>query len=103
MNQHKPHATLNDDDLKKWIYSIFFSTKERYHRIQIVDELYTDSKKNSNIAKNLKMSYHHVRYHIDSLEQNKFLIKNNKTYSLSSEFKKKYYVLNNIIEQRTLV
>ena len=78
---------------------MFFSTKAGPYRIKIVNSVSIEPKNVRTIANETKMSYYHVKYNINLLEEKEFLIKINKKYVISEEFRENYHVLNNITNQ----
>ena len=99
---HESNSSLlakNNDELKQWIYPMFFSTKAGANRILIVNSISVEPKKIRTIANETKMSYYHVKYNVGLLEKKGFLIKTDKEYLISQKFLDSYYILNNITNQ----
>ena len=86
----------NNDELKRWIYPMFFSTKAGASRILIVNSISVEPKKIRTIANETNMSYYHVKYNVGLLEKKGFLIKTDKKYLISQKFRDNYHVLNSI-------
>ena len=82
---------------------MFFSTKGGPDRIQIIKILFAEPKKIQTIASETKMSYYHVRYHVNALEQKGFVIKKNNAYIVSQKFNENYHILDNITNQKLLI
>ncbi len=92
-------SVSNDDELKQWIYPMFFSTKAGANRILIVNSISVESKKIRTIANETKMSYYHVKYNVCLLEKKGFLIKIDKKYLISQKFRENYHILNTVTNQ----
>ena len=105
LNECNSQFIVNDDDdnLKKWVYPMFFSTIGGSYRIKIVESLQRQPEKIVDIASKTNISYHNVKYHIDILEQGDFLNKNNKMYFISLQFKRNFHILNDIIKQKVTI
>ncbi len=92
-------SSTNYDELKKWIYPMFFSTRAGPHRIKIINSVSVESKRIRTISNETHMSYAHIKYNIKSLLKDGFLIKNDKEYIISPKFKENYYVLTDITKK----
>ena len=86
----------NIDELKQWIYPMFFSTKAGASRVLIVNSISVEPKKIRTIANETKMSYYHIKYNVGLLEKKGFLIKIDKKYLISQKFRDNYHILNTI-------
>lgn len=86
----------NNDEIKQWIYPMFFSTKAGTSRILIANSVSVEPKKIRTIANETNLSYYHIKYNIGLLEKKGFLIKIDKKYVISQKFRDNYHVLNNI-------
>ena len=92
----------NDSKLKKWIYSMFFSTKGRSIRIKIIQILFEKPKSIQTIATETNMSYFRTRYHVHALTEKGFLIQEKNTYVISKKFYENYYILDDIIGSKLI-
>lgn len=86
----------NYDELKKWIYPMFFSTKAGPHRIKIVNSVSVESKKIRTVSDEICVKYDHVKYNVKLLLESGFFIKRGKKYMISPRFKENYGVLTDI-------
>lgn len=75
---------------------MFFSTKAGPGRILIVNSISMELKDINTISTETQMSYHHVKYNVDLLEEKNFLIKINKKYIISEKFRENYDILTDI-------
>ena len=82
---------------------MFFSTKGGINRIKIIKTLFEKPKSIQTIANEIKMSYFPTRYHIKALTKKNFLIREKNLYTISEKFLKNYYILDDIINSKSLV
>ncbi len=89
-------SSANYDELKKWIYPMFFSTRAGPHRVKIINSVSVKPKRIRAISIETHMTYDHVKYNLKLLLKDGFLIKNDKEYVISPKFKENYDVLTDI-------
>ena len=88
---------VDNNDLKQWIYPMFFSTKSGPKKIKIVNLIRTEPKTIRDIGNETNLSYYDVKYNVNMLKQNKFVVKINNKYDISEKFRKSYHVLDDIM------
>ena len=92
-------SSTNYDELKKWIYPMFFSTRAGPPRIKIMNSVSVESKTIRIISTETHMKYDHVKYNVTLLLEAGFLIKCGKEYVISTKFKEHYDVLTDITKK----
>lgn len=99
MAELDPLSFANYNELKNWIYPMFFSTRAGPYRIKIVNSISVTPKKIRTISDETSMKYDHVKYNVKLLLESGFLIKSDKAYVISSKFKENYTVLTDITKK----
>ncbi len=92
-------SSVDYNELKKWIYPMFFSTRAGPHRVKIVNSISVELKSIRIISNETHMTYDHVKYNVKLLLKAGFLIKCDKEYILSPKFKENYGILTDITKK----
>lgn len=100
MTESHLSPSTNYDELKQWVYPMFFSTRSGGCQIRIIKSTSNESKKIGEISDETHMNYYRANYNVKLLVRDGFLIKDDDKYVISPKFRENYDVLTEITNKK---